>query len=162
MTTGYGQLAHPTGLVFRLAGDNLVFERMIVHDNGQDAFQTGYVTPLTDTTWRRVWLFNSRPHPTIANEPWNYCRHSDGIQIYGGLTHQNLVIEDSIIGPGLMQGIILGDTGRITNVTVRNVAICRLPRQLQQRGISGQGTLSQQDGYVFDHVTVVRDVGAEW
>jgi hypothetical protein len=142
-------------------GDSLIFERMIVHDNGQDAFQGGYVTPLTNTTWRRVWLFNSRPHPTVANEPFNYCMHSDGIQIYGSLTHQNLLVEDSILGPGLMQGIILGVTGRINNVTVRNSLFVGYHGDYNNAGFYIVDSL-QRNGYVFDHVTIVRDAGAEW
>ncbi len=143
------------------SGSTLLFERLILHDNGQDGFQTGYEKPVNNAVFRRVWFYNQRPHPSVPDEPFNYCRHSDGIQFYGDLTHQSLTVVDSIIGPGLMQGIILGDTGQINNVTVRNSLFVGYHGGYGNAGFYAKETLTHA-GYVFDHVTVVRDVGAEW
>lgn len=140
------------------SGSALLFERLILHDNGQDQFQTGYKTPVNDAVFRRCWFYNQRPHPTVRDEPFNYCRHSDGIQFFGDLTHQNITIEDSIVGPGLMQGVILGNTGRITDVTVKNSLLVGYHGDADNVGFLTLDTL-QHDGYVFDHVTVVRDAG---
>ncbi len=144
------------------SGSTLLFERLILHDNGQDQFQTGYKLPVNDAVFRRCWFYNQRPHPTVRDEPFNYCTHSDGIQFFGNLTHQNIAIEDSIVGPGLMQGVILGETGRINNVTVRNSLFVGYHGDADNAGFLVKETLAERHGYVFDHVTVVRDVEAPW
>lgn len=144
------------------SGSALLFERLILHDNGQDQFQTGYEKPVNDAVFRRSWFYNQRPHPTVRDEPFNHCTHSDGIQFFGDLTHQNITIEDSILGPGLMQGVILGDTGQINYVTVRNSLFVGYHGDDDNAGVLLQDTLTQHYGYVFDHVTVVRDVGATY
>ncbi len=144
------------------SGSALLFERLILHDNGQDAFQTGYARPVNDAVFRRIWFYNQRPHPTVHDEPFNYCTHSDGIQFYGDLTHQNITIEDSLVGPGLMQGVILGDIGRINYVVVRNSLFIGYHGSVGNAGFLIKDTLAQHDGYVFYHVTVARDVGDKW
>ena len=50
------------------SGSALLFERLILHDNGQDGFQTGYQRPVNDAVFRRIWFYNQRPHPTVPNE----------------------------------------------------------------------------------------------
>lgn len=106
-------------------GTNLVFDQVNVHDNGQDGFQTG--GPVNNFTLRHSWLHNARSNPSQgANVAFNYpCTHEDGIQIYSGGTQKNFLIEDSVFGPGLMQGLLLGDnhvapTAVLDNVTIRN------------------------------------------
>lgn len=111
-----------------LTGDNIHFERMIIHDNGADSFQSLWNSEgINNFTLRDSWLYNSRIHPTV-DESTNYCIHSDGIQIYSGGEQGPLLIEDSVIGPGFTQGIILGQTlnendagATVNNVTIRNV-----------------------------------------
>ena len=144
------------------SGTGLVFERLLVHDNGQDQYQTGYKAPVREVVFRRVWLYNQRPHPTVAGEPFNYCTHSDGIQYFGDLAHEGLTLEDSIVGPGLMQGVILGETGRVDRVTVRNVLFVGHHGGSDNAAFLTKDGLSGRDGYVFDHITVVRDKGSDW
>jgi len=144
------------------SGTGLLFERLILHDNGQDQFQTGYKMPVNDVVFRRSWFYNQRPHPTVRGEPFNYCTHSDGIQFFGSLAHRNLTIEDSIIGPGLMQGVILGETGRIDRVTVRNSLFVGYHGGSNNAAFLIKDGLVGREGYVFDHITVVRDAGQEW
>ena len=99
------------------SGTNNVFERVLVHDNGQDAFQSGGNT--NNLTLRQSWLYNARRAPDGSF--WNGCRHSDGIQIYAGGEQSGVTIEDSVIGPGFLQGVLLGDSKAVIHdVTVRN------------------------------------------
>lgn len=95
----------------RLGGTNIVFQRAIIHDNGQDAFQnSGTPDNLHNFTLEDSWLYNGRPHPTRPNESFNNCTHTDGIQIYGGGVISGINLRNSIIGPGFMQNLILGQT----------------------------------------------------
>ncbi len=96
-------------------GDTLLFENIRVHDNGEDAFQVGS-GGVTNMTIRRAWLFNARfkPNGTVFNSE----RHQDGVQIYSGSNH-DLLIDRSVLGPNLMQPLILGDGQTVVNnVTV--------------------------------------------
>jgi hypothetical protein len=136
----------------RLAGSNIVFERVVIHDNGQDAFQSG--EGVSDFTLRESWLYNLREHPTV-NESFNYCTHTDGLQIYGGGSQSGVLIEDSIIGPGLTNGVILGQTlthygdqAIVNDVTLRN----SLFTKAADNSILGYpGT--KPSGWLIDHVT---------
>lgn len=162
---GVGRAGGPDQQGIYPVGDNLAFERVIVHDNGQDAFQTGYQMAVNNFMLKRSWLYNQRPHPTEEDEPFNYCTHSDGIQIYGGGDLYGLAVEDSIIGPGFAQGLILGDYGDNHDATVHNVTI-RNTLIVHHHGASSNAGLlvkyepdsnSLPTGYEIDHVTVVRD-----
>ncbi len=106
-------------------GSDLVFDQVNIHDNGQDAFQTG--GPVNNFTLRHSWLHNARSNPSQgANVAFNSpCTHQDGIQIFSGGTQTNFLIEDSVFGPGLMQGLLLCDNhvapaAVLDNVTIRN------------------------------------------
>lgn len=106
-------------------GTNLLFDQINAHDNGQDGFQTG--GPINNFTLRHSWLHNARSNPSQgAGVAFNYpCTHQDGIQIFSGGTQTNFLIEDSVFGPGLMQGLLLGDNhvappAVLNNVTIRN------------------------------------------
>lgn len=117
----------------RIAGPDLLFENMIIHDNGQDAFQAGSgfssdfnLNNLDNLTIRRSWLYNGRKHPTV-NESFNYCSHTDGLQIHRGGEVRNIVIEESIIGPGFTNNLLLGQSltpsgaqATVHDVTIRN------------------------------------------
>jgi len=148
-------------------GTRITFERAIIHDNGQDSFQSG--GDVADFTVSRSWLYNQRAHPTVNYEPFNYCRHSDGIQIFGGGNQYGVTVLDSIFGPGFMQGFILGDRAHenalasIHDVTVRNTLV------VAGHGVQANaGILTKQDpdndptNYVLDRVTVIRDPGDNW
>ncbi len=110
-----------------LAGSGITFERALIHDNGQDAFQSmSGENNIADFTIRLSWLYNSRIHP-IVNEAFNHCRHPDGLQIFDGGVISGVTIEESIIGPGLTQGVIFGQSETaggslaiVNDVTLRN------------------------------------------
>ncbi len=99
-----GGVWYPDQKGVALSGLNVTFERAIIHDNGQDAFQSG--GGISNFTLRESWLYNSRLKSDGSF--WNYCRHSDGIQVYGGGDQYGVTIENSVLGPGFMQGVLLG------------------------------------------------------
>jgi hypothetical protein len=142
----------PDGPGVELSGRHITFERVMVHDNGQDAFQTGGV--IEDITLRQSWLYNTRRNPT-REEAFNYCQHPDGIQIYAGGPQYGLLIEQTVIGPGFMQGIILGQTltsdgayAVVHDVTLRNVLFTKAG----SASIMSYPDVKAQR-WVIDHVT---------
>jgi hypothetical protein len=108
----------------RLVGSNITLERMNIRDNGQDAIQSPGIEG--NFVVRDSWLHNTRPHPTV-DESFNYCMHTDGLQIYDGGTQSGIVMERTVIGPGFTNGILLGSTGAgsryavVHDVTLRDV-----------------------------------------
>ncbi len=94
----------------RLGGMNITLERMVIHDNGQDAIQSlSGNNNISNFRLEQSWLYNGRQHPTV-NESANYCTHTDGIQVYAGGTISGISITESVIGPGFTQNVILGQT----------------------------------------------------
>ena len=89
-----------------VSGSDNLFERDLIHDNGQDAFQSN--GGLHNVTVRQSWLYNLRPHPSNPSLAFNYCMHSDGMQVYNGAVQTGVNFDSGILGPGLMQGAILG------------------------------------------------------
>ena len=136
----------------RIAGKNMVLERLIVHDNGQDAIQSGNGNNnLADFTLRQSWLHNARKHPE-GDESFNFCTHTDGIQVYNGGAVKGFVVEESIIGPGLTQGMLLGDPSgptSVQDVLLRNV----LAFKAADNNIAGYRD-SDSFNWVLDHVTL--------
>lgn len=105
--------AYPNGTGITLDGTNHTFERLIIHDNGHDALQSRADT-LDSLTVRQSWLYNSVPHPEITDQAFNYCTHSDALQIYDGGVVENIAFYDTILGPGFTNTVILGD--KVVNV----------------------------------------------
>lgn len=110
-----------------LSGSDNLFERDLIHDNGQDAFQSN--GGLHNVTVRQSWLYNLRPHPSNPSLAFNYCMHSDGMQVYNGGVQTGVNFDSDILGPGLMQGAILGQApsngnwAEVDDVTFQNVLI---------------------------------------
>lgn len=151
---GYARIsetsAAPDGPGVRLSGSDILFERVIIHDNGQDAFQAGW--GVWDFTLRNSWLYNSREHPAMPGKSFNYCSHTDGLQIYDGGSQGPVVIEDSIIGPSFTQGIIIDSTSRVDNVVVRNTLFI---------GSDNAGLIisngGQSSNWTLENITIVQD-----
>ncbi len=101
-------------------GTNNTIDRVQVRDGGEDSLQTGQA--LSNFTIKNSWLSNSRPSRASAQVPWNAQSHSDGFQSYSGGTTSGMTIDSSVIGPGQMQGTILGQSGASVSV-VNNVVI---------------------------------------
>ncbi|HEX5415423.1 MAG TPA: hypothetical protein VFZ25_07140 [Chloroflexota bacterium] len=114
-----------------MRGHDLVFSRLLVHDNGQDAIQSNSLngTSQYNVTVTDSWLYFSRENPfqpgwgfnTGNNQP---CTHPDGIQTWDGADNHNLTVQNTIVGPYLGQGIYPADAGtgaKWDYVTLSNV-----------------------------------------
>jgi hypothetical protein len=94
----------------RLGGENVTLRRMLIHDNGQDAIQSlNGDNQIHNFRLEQSWLYNERRHPS-SGQSFNYCTHTDGIQIYDGGVVSGIEIHESIIGPGFTQNILFGQT----------------------------------------------------
>jgi len=117
----------------KLRGHDLIFERLLIHDNGQDEFQGGASTanPITNITIRDTWMYMRRNNPAYTGYGFNAgphqvgCTHADGIQIYpdgSGGEQSGLTFQNDIFGPLLDQGIYPSDsTVAFDNTTISNV-----------------------------------------
>ena len=114
----------------RLLGHDLTFERLLVHDNGQDEFQGGATVsaPISNITLRDSWMYMRRGNPVYLGFGFNSgpfkigCTHADGIQIYGSGEQTGLTFQNDIFGPLQDQGIYPSDTGiAYDNTTISNV-----------------------------------------
>lgn len=115
---------HSDGKGIRLEGANHTVERMIIHDNGQDAIQSNG-TNVSNFTIRESWLYNGREHPDL-DQSYNWCTHSDALQIYDGGVVSGITVEDSILGPGFTNTLLLGDrTVNVNDVTLSNVLMLK-------------------------------------
>jgi hypothetical protein len=161
----------PDGRGVRAAGKGMLFERVLIHDNGQDAFQIDSVTE--DLTIRRSWLFNSRELPGGSGEAFNGpCTHSDGVQIYAAGIHSGLTVQDSIVGPGFMQAFMLGDyssSNSCIGTTVVHDASFLNTLLVGNHGPNNKNNIQtkaeahvQPTNYILDHVTSVRDISQDF
>lgn len=152
--SGSGSDIAPTGPGVRLGGTDILFERVIIHDNGQDAFQAG--RGVWNFTLRYSWLYNSRPHPEKPGLPFNYCSHTDGIQVYDGGLQGPMLIENSIIGPSFTQGIIIGSKATVNDAVIRNSLFVGSENAgliISDGGVSSNWTL--------ENITIVQDTAGE-
>ena len=149
-----GSRTGPDGPGVNLGGSDILFERVIIHDNGQDAFQSG--RGVWNFKLRNSWLYNSREHSTMPGKVFNYCQHSDGIQIYGDGVQGPVVIEDSIIGPSFTQGIIIDENSTVNDVVIKNTLLI---------GSDNAGIIisdgGQSSNWTLQNVTIVQDAEDE-
>lgn len=145
------------------SGTNIAFERALVHDNGQDSFQSG--GGVRNFTLRESWLYNMRRDPGNHDRYFNHrCTHSDGVQIWGGGTQSGVLIEDSIIGPGFIQGILLGNPGpaesqkaTVNDVVIRNSLFFKSTNNNIATFADGE-----PQGWVIENVTSYRRPSENW
>lgn len=136
-----------------IAGSNIVYDHALVHNNGQDAFQSSGV--ISNITIQNSWLYNDRVHPSNPSLAFNFCMHSDGIQVYNGGVQSGVTINKVILGPGLMQGTLLGQSQSgsnyavINNVTMTDV----LALDNTNANIMGYDAIVEQNWHI-DHVTL--------
>lgn len=147
----------PEGVGIRLAGPNMLVERAIIHDNGQDAIQSMWDdNNISNFRLNESWLYNGRPHLTVDEESWNYCTHTDGIQLFDGGFISGVTVENSVVGPGFTNGLIMGQTwtSNGNKVDVHDVLLRNsLFTKAADNGIFGyEGSDSQN--WTFDHVTL--------
>jgi hypothetical protein len=136
-----------------LFGSNLTFEQMNIHDNGDDSLEGGDISNITIL---HSWLHETREVPTQQGLPFDQCVHQDGIQIWGGRVESGVLIEDSVLGPGLKEGTILGQTAGggnegavVNNVTIRNTLFLN-----KVINVMGYSYLKEQY-WTLDHDTIV-------
>ena len=139
-----------------LTGSNLTFERMNIYDNSDDEFDTGEAAGINNVTINYSWMHVTRESPLAPGLPFNDCTHQDGYQIYNGGVQKHLLIENSVVGPGLGENFILGqspnsanDHAVVNDVTLRNVLTIG-----KDRNILGYPQVLET-GWVIDHVTAV-------
>ncbi len=144
-----------------LNGSNLTFEYMDIHDNSDDEFDTG-IGSMNNLSIRHSWLHVSRGDPDNPGLPFNQCVHQDGYQIYSGGTQGRILIEDSVVGPGLKEGVILGAPYQrlsggaiVNNVTIRNSLFTN-----KVINIMGFPQIKESN-WVIDHVTVITPGGGQ-
>ncbi len=69
--------------------------------------------------------------PKDRRESFNWCTHNDGIQIYSANDLNKMTIKRSIIGPNLMNALLLGDrtsdttTAWVNNLNIQDVVVTR-------------------------------------
>jgi len=142
-----------------MGGQNNTYDRLLVHDGGQDEFHSdssGYSEAGSQVT--NSWMGAMREHPKYPGEPFNDlqavgqgCTHADGIQIFApGTTMSGLTIDHDVIGPGVNQGLYPSDSG--TGTTFENVHVTNtlFLDAAQHNIISDNGV----HGWVIDHVTL--------
>lgn len=136
-----------------LFGSNLTFEQMDIHDNGDDALEGADIKNITIL---HSWLHETREDPTQQGLPFDQCVHQDGIQVWGGGVQSGVLIEDSVLGPGLKEGTIIGQTPGDGNegAVVNNVTITNTLFLNKVINVMGYSYLKEQH-WMLDHDTIV-------
>jgi hypothetical protein len=117
-----------------MGGVGNVYDRLLVHDNGQDEFHSdaaGYDE--SGSAVDNSWLGAFRANPRYPGEPFNDlqaspndpgCTHADGVQIFApGTTMSALTFNYDVFGPGTNQGLYPSDKGTgatFDDVTIKN------------------------------------------
>jgi hypothetical protein len=117
-----------------MGGRDNVYDRLLVHDNGQDEFHSdssGYDE--SGSALYNSWLGAIRMHPRYPDEPFNDlqnsghdpgCTHADGMQIFApGTTMSGLTFDYDVFGPGTNTGLYPSDGSTGTtfdDVTIKN------------------------------------------
>jgi hypothetical protein len=121
-----------------MSGENNVYDRLLVHDNGQDEFHSGSerhsgIIGYSDagSVLSNSWLGAVRANPDYPGEPFNDlqasghdpgCTHADGVQIFEpGTTMSGLTFSYDVFGPGTNSGLFPSDAG--TGATFDNVTV---------------------------------------
>jgi hypothetical protein len=128
----WGYSADGNGVL--IGGKGNVYDRLLVHDNGQDEFHSdpaGYDE--SGSVLENSWLGALRENPRYQGEPFNDlqatnhdpgCTHADGVQIFApGSTMSSLTFNYDVVGPGINQGLYPSDGGTGTtfdDVTIEN------------------------------------------
>ncbi len=95
--------------------------------------------------------------PSNRRESFNWCTHSDGIQIYSSGEFNNLSIERTFIGPNFMNGLILGnnstsnETAWVDNLVLKDVVITRFMHNAL--GMNNQERQSGENWHI-ENVTI--------
>jgi hypothetical protein len=115
-----------------MGGEDNVYDRLLVHDNGQDEIhsdEAGYDE--SGSAVDNSWLGAIRANPRYPGEPFNDleasghdpgCTHADGVQIFApGTTMSGLTFSYDVFGPGTNHGLYPSDGG--TGATFDDVTV---------------------------------------
>jgi hypothetical protein len=108
-----------------IRGSYLVLDRDLVHDNGQDEFQSDDSVArgsIHNLRWSNDWIYAARENPRHTGEPFNDlqavgsndCTHADGIQLDGGGAQSSLTLRYDVFGPLLNQGFYPSESSNHT------------------------------------------------
>ena len=136
----------------RPQGSYHLVEYCNIHDNGQDALQSGETPPHLTVRW--CWLHFARENPDYPGRAFNCQRldtgvgqHQDGFQTFGTTnTNDSVTFTDVLFGPGLVQGVIT--QGVVLNYTVQQCLFLSTPD-----GIHLYTPNSGSNNYLVDHCT---------
>ena len=115
-----------------MGGEDNIYDRLLVHDNGQDEFHSDSVGyDESGSAVDNSWLGAIRANPRYPGEPFNDleasghdpgCTHADGVQIFApGTTMSGLTFSYDVFGPGTNHGLYPSDGG--TGTTFDDVTI---------------------------------------
>lgn len=156
------------GHAIYLTGSNHIFEQMDLHDVADDDFDGGEPNgPVHNITINRSWLHTIREDPNTQGLPFNECTHQDGYQIYDGGANQGpITIQNSIVGPGLGEGVILGATcypqgAPCVRASVNNVIIKNSLFMNKDINIMGYPQVKESN-WTIDHITVIGLNRGQW
>jgi hypothetical protein len=163
-THSYGYNSDGNGIL--IGGEDNVYDRLLVHDNGQDEFHSdasGYSE--AGSIIENSWMGAMRENPMYPGEPFNDlqasghdpgCTHADGIQIFApGITMSGLIIDHDVFGPGTNQGLYPSDGG--TGATFDNVTVTNtLFLDTASHNIITDNAVH---GWTFDHDTIFATQG---
>jgi hypothetical protein len=106
-------------------GTNLTFDRMLLHDDGQDNFHGGHA--FNNIAITNSWIFNSRENPiypgfSFMTGPVDLCIHPDAMELWNATVGDGMTVQNDIIGPYLWQGLYPtdGPTMHYNNVSITN------------------------------------------
>ncbi|MFK7803688.1 MAG: hypothetical protein AB8G95_18790 [Anaerolineae bacterium] len=95
--------------------------------------------------------------PPFRRESFNWCTHSDGIQIFSADEFNTMRIDRTIIGPNFMNALILGDRNNanesawVNDLTLRDVVLTRyMHNAVGMKNAPGQAG----ENWVFSNVTM--------
>ena len=148
-----------------LDGANNTYDRLILHDGGQDEVHSdSSAVSEAGSVFSNSWFGAMRESPLYPGEPFNddqvsgahTCTHADGVQIFApAATMTGLTFTDDIFGPGTNQGIYPSDGG--TGTTFNDVTISNtLFLDVASHNVITDNAVH---GWTLDHVTIFATQG---
>jgi hypothetical protein len=115
-----------------MGGEDDTYDRLLVHDNGQDEFHSDSVGyDESGSVVENSWMGAMRENPRYPGEPFNDleasghdpgCTHADGVQIFApSTTMSGLTLSYDVFGPGTNHGLYPSDVG--TGATFDDVTV---------------------------------------
>ena len=156
-----------------LSGERNVYDRLLVHDNGQDEFHSGsephsgiFGYSVSGSVFSDSWFGAERASPGYPGEPFNDlqnsghdpgCQHADGVQIFEPVsTMSGLTFSYDVFGPGVNLGLFPSGGGN--RETVNNVTVS--DSLFLSPASTGIITVNPVHGWTISHDTLIATRGA--